>query len=266
MCLQKLYNMFKFTLLGTGTSQGIPVMGCDCPVCISRERVDKRLRTAAMLTLNGKNIIIDSGPDFRQQMLREKVQDIEAILFTHEHNDHVIGLDDVRPFNFKYEKNIALYATPRVQADLKQRFAYAFEENPYPGAPRFEFHTLDKNIPLYVSTLPDLKIIPIEIYHGKLPILGFRFGDLAYLTDFKTIEPDEYQKLIGVKTLIISALHHKEHHSHQNLEQALAFIETLKPAQSYLIHMSHRFGKHRVMSRKMPKNVFLGYDGLVLQA
>jgi phosphoribosyl 1,2-cyclic phosphate phosphodiesterase len=218
-----------------------------------------------MLTMNGLNIVLDSGPDFRQQMLREKVQDIEAILFTHEHNDHIIGLDDVRPFNFKHEKNIALYATTRVQTDLKQRFAYSFKENPYPGAPRLELHTIDKNTPFQVPSLPDLRIIPIEILHGKLPILGFRFGDLAYLTDFKTIEPDEFQKLIGVKILIISALHHEEHHSHQTLKQALAFIETLAPERSYLIHMSHRFGKHRVMSRKLPKTVSLGYDGCVLE-
>jgi phosphoribosyl 1,2-cyclic phosphate phosphodiesterase len=258
--------MFQFTLLGTGTSQGIPVIGCACAVCTSRERADKRLRSAAMLTLNGKNIIIDSGPDFRQQMLREKVQDIEAILFTHEHNDHTIGLDDVRPFNFKYEKNIALYATTSVQGDLKRRFAYAFEANPYPGAPRFDLHSIDKNTPFCIPTLPDLNVIPIEIHHGKLPILGFRFGDLAYLTDFKTIENDEFQKLIGIKTLIISALHHEEHHSHQNLAQALAFIEQVQPERSYLIHMSHRFGKHRVMQRKLPKKVFLGYDGLVLES
>ncbi|MEY4934587.1 MAG: hypothetical protein RIS64_946 [Bacteroidota bacterium] len=262
----KIYKMFKFTLLGTGTSQGIPVIGCACAVCTSRERIDKRLRTAAMLTMNGINIIMDAGPDFRQQMLREKVQDIDAILFTHEHNDHVMGLDDVRPINFKYEKNIALYATNRVQTELKQRFAYAFEENPYPGAPRFDLHTIDKNTPFQIPSLPDLKIIPIEIMHGKLPILGFRLGNLAYLTDFKTIEPDEFQKLIGVKTLIISALHHETHHSHQTLTEALAFIETLSPERTYLIHMSHRFGKHRVMNRKLPKNVWLGYDGCVLEA
>ena len=255
----------KITVLGSGTSQGIPVIGCDCAVCTSRERVDKRLRSAALLTMNGVNLIIDSGPDFRAQMLREKVQDIDAILFTHEHNDHVNGLDDVRPFNSKYEKNIALYATTRVQADLKQRFGYAFEADPYPGAPRFDLHTIDKNTPFQVPSLPDLKIIPIEILHGKLPILGFRFGDLAYLTDFKTIEPDEFQKLIGVKTLIISALHHTEHHSHQTLSEALAFIETLAPERSYLIHMSHRFGKHRVMSRKLPKKVQLGFDGCVME-
>jgi phosphoribosyl 1,2-cyclic phosphate phosphodiesterase len=222
------------------------------------------VRTAAMLTMNGINIIIDAGPDFRQQMLREKVQDIDAILFTHEHNDHIIGLDDVRPFNFKYEKNIALYATTRVQTDLKQRFAYAFKEDPYPGSPRFDLHTIDKNSSFQIPSLPNLNIIPIEILHGKLPILGFRLDDLAYLTDFKTIEPDEFQKLMGVKTLIISALHHKEHHSHQNLTEALTFIETLAPERSYLIHMSHRFGKHRVMSRKLPKNVYLGYDGCVI--
>ena len=255
-------SKLQFTFLGTGTSQGVPVIGCHCPVCTSNDPRDNRLRTSGMVTFQGKNIVIDTGPDFRQQMLRIGVDDIAAILFTHDHNDHTVGLDDVRPLNFKHKRQMSLYATPSVQRSLTTRFGYAFGENPYPGAPRLVFETISKDNNFSIE---GLEIQPIEVWHGEtLPILGFRFQDLTYITDCKSIKSKELEKIKGTKTLILNALHHKEHHSHLNLKEALAMVERIQPEQTFLTHISHSMGKHEEVQKTLPKNIALAYDGLVI--
>lgn len=252
-------SIISITILGTGTSQGIPVIGCDCKVCQSNNPKDKRLRVSALIQVDDTNIVIDCGPDFRQQMLREQVKNIDAIIFTHEHTDHVIGVDDVRPFNFRTWKNMPLYATERVQKDLKNRFGYAFVENPYPGAPLLELKTIDKNTPFEINNIP---IIPIEIMHGKLPILGFRIGDFAYMTDMKTISEEEYKKLEDVKVVVIDSLQQREHFSHMTLEESIAFAQKLGAKQTYLTHLSHIMGLHEEVSELLPEGIDIAYDGL----
>jgi phosphoribosyl 1,2-cyclic phosphate phosphodiesterase len=229
-------------------------------VCQSADLKDKRLRTAALLQVGGKNITIDCGPDFRAQMLRTGIDRLDAILITHQHNDHIIGLDDVRPFNFRNNMDMPVYCTAPVETELKQRFAYIFEsQNRYPGAPQVQIHRISKNQPFEVE---GQQVIPIELMHGRMPVLGFRFSNFAYVTDVRTIAEEELEKLRGLDTLVLSALHHREHHSHLNLEQALDLIQQLAPRQAFLTHMSHRMGLHREVSQKLPENVAPGYDGL----
>lgn len=251
----------KITFLGTGTSQGVPVIGCDCEVCQSTDKKDKRLRTSAMIEWKGKTIIIDAGPDFRQQLLRAKVTDVAAILMTHEHNDHIIGMDDVRPLNFKHKKSMPVYAEKRVQEELKERFAYIFAENPYPGAPRLILKNIEEGLNINIE---DLAIQPIRAWHGQLPVFGFRFNDFTYLTDVNRLEASEIAKVKGTKILALDALHHSKHHSHFNLEEALAFIEIIQPEKAYLIHISHRMGLTEKVNAILPSNVQLAYDGLIL--
>jgi phosphoribosyl 1,2-cyclic phosphate phosphodiesterase len=248
--------------LGTGTSQGVPVIGCDCPVCRSDDPRDMRLRCSLLVRRGDTTLVIDSGPDFRQQMLLAGVQELHGVVFTHEHNDHIIGLDDVRPFNFRQRFDMPIYAHPRVCEELQQRFAYVFSPNPYPGVPRVALQPIGKEQPFEVGSI---RLQPVEYFHGRLPVLGFRIGNLAYLTDFKSIHPDEFEKLLGVECLIVSALHHQPHHSHMNLEEALEFIETLAPERAYLIHMSHYMGLHEVQQQRLPEGVFMAYDGLEIQ-
>ncbi|MBK9489064.1 MAG: MBL fold metallo-hydrolase [Haliscomenobacter sp.] len=252
------------TLTGTGTSQGVPVLGCDCEVCQSTDLRDKRLRTAALLSWGDTTVAFDCGPDFRQQMLAAGTQHLDAILMTHEHNDHVVGLDDVRPFNFKQGGEMPVFATEKVQKELKTRFAYVFAEGDkrYPGAPMVSLITIDKNT---VFSIKGLSFLPVELMHGKLPILGFRVGDFAYLTDVHHIEATEIHKLQNLHTLVINALHHTEHYSHLNLNEALDLIHQLKPQHSYLTHMSHRMGKHAEINKTLPAGVELGYDGLQIR-
>jgi len=252
----------KITILGSGTSQGVPVIACECAACQSNDPRDKRLRCSILVSYENTNIVVDAGPDFRQQMLRANVQNIDAVLITHEHNDHIIGLDDVRPFNFRQEKKMRIYATEQVQQDLKSRFKYIFKENPYPGAPRIELQTINKNNDFQIG---DLVINPIETLHGELPVLGFRFGDFTYLTDAKTFSKEEFEKIKGTKILVLSALHHKPHHSHLNLTEALEIIDILQPEKAYLTHISHRMGKTVEVEKLLPSNVELAYDGLEIQ-
>lgn len=256
--MQTQADRLKLTLLGTGTSQGIPVIGCECPVCTSTDPHDQRLRSAALLTCGPTNILIDAGPDLRLQMLRARVRHLDAILITHEHNDHVIGLDDVRPFNFSTGRPMAVYAQPRVADIVRFRFAYVFE-SPHPGLPRIELHAIDADTPFQLN---GLNIQPIGIWHGTLPILGFRFGDLAYLTDVKTIPPDQLQKVKGTRFLVINALRRRAHPTHLTLEEALALIEEIGPEHAWLTHISHELGLAREVSAQLPPGVSLGYDGL----
>jgi len=251
----------KITFLGTGTSQGIPVIGSNHPVCLSKNPKDKRLRSSVCIEINNTVLVVDCGPDFRQQMLRENIQKIDALLFTHEHSDHTAGLDDVRPFFFK-QGEFTVYADERVQKSLKQQFAYIFEtENKYPGTPDLTLKLIEKKADFKVN---DIVITPISVLHGKLPIFGFRIQNVAYLTDVKTIAASEIEKLQGLDVLVVNALREEEHHSHFSLAEALAFIKKVNPKKAYLTHMSHVLGFHEEVQKSLPKNVFLAFDTLTL--
>ncbi len=248
----------KVTLLGTGTSQGVPVIACQCEVCVSDDSRDQRLRSSVMLSDGGRNLVIDTGPDFRQQMLREQVNSLDAVVFTHEHKDHLAGLDDIRAFNFAQRKKMDVFATERVQAALRREFHYVFADIRYPGVPEIQLHQFDE-APFSAG---GFDLIPIKVMHHKMPVTAFRCGAFAYVTDANFIEASEYEKLRGVKVLIINALRKQTHLSHFNLEQALAIIEDLNPGQAYLTHISHMLGKHADVERELPSNVRIAYDGL----
>ncbi|MFD2565742.1 MBL fold metallo-hydrolase [Pseudotenacibaculum haliotis] len=250
----------KITFLGTGTSQGIPMIANNDPVCLSEDSRDKRLRSSVMISWGDVNYIIDCGPDFRQQMLRENVQSINGVLFTHEHSDHTAGIDDLRPFCYQMGE-VPIYAKKRIVDNLKIRFAYIFEtENRYAGAPKLEEHIIDKDS----FELDGVEVTPIEVIHGKLPITAYRFDDVAYITDLKTISDEEKKKLENLDVLIVNALRIEEHPTHLNLEEALAFVKELKPKKAYFTHISHKLGFHAEVEKLLPENVFLSYDGLVL--
>lgn len=252
----------KVTFLGTGTSQGIPVIGSMHPVCLSDDPKDKRLRVSVWVRWEGYSLVIDCGPDFRQQMLRENVMKVDSILITHEHSDHTAGIDDIRPYNFMQKKKLPFFAHPRVFESLHQRFAYVFAtENKYPGAPNIEEVEIDKNS---VFILGGKKVIAIEAFHDKLPVLGFRIEGFTYLTDVKTISPEEIEKVKGTEVLVINALREEPHYSHFNLEEALNFIDKIKPRKAYLTHISHKMGFHEEVEKKLPKNVHLAYDSLTV--
>lgn len=214
---------------------------------------------AVLIEADHHRVVIDCGPDFRQQMLRSNVRALDGIVLTHEHNDHIIGLDDVRPFNFMNWQDMPVYGTARVIAELKQRFAYIFARNPYPGAPMIKLTEISRE---QSFALGGLVFQPIEVLHGRLPVLGFRVQNFTYLTDVKTISEPELQKVKGTQTLVISALHHKPHHSHLNLAEALELIERIAPERAYLTHISHRMGLHAEVNKELPPNVALAYDGL----
>lgn len=248
----------KVTFLGTGTSQGVPIIGSKHPVCLSKDQKDKRLRVSVLLEWDNHTYVIDCGPDFRQQMLNNNVEKIDGILLTHEHNDHVIGLDDVRPFYFRQGK-ISIYCHQRVLEQLKQRFAYVFQvKNKYPGAPSLNTNVIDDN----TFTIGNKVVKPINVYHPELQVYGFRFGDFAYITDAKVIPQKELDKLKGVKTLVLNALRKEEHHSHLTLNEALGVVDQLKPERAYFTHISHHMGFHEEVQKELPENVFLAYDNL----
>ncbi|WP_047546048.1 MBL fold metallo-hydrolase [Psychroserpens sp. Hel_I_66] len=251
----------KVTFLGTGTSQGIPVIGSDHPVCLSKNPKDKRLRVSVLIEWEDYVYVIDCGPDFRQQMLRTNCHKIDGIVFTHEHADHTAGLDDIRPFYFR-QGDIPFYAHKRVLGELAKRFNYIFtSEIKYPGVPGVIKHEI-KNEPFLLGNLP---VMPINGYHHKLQVFGFRFGDFAYLTDMKTVADKEIEKLKGVKVLVVNALREKEHISHFNLEEALQFINKVKPKTAYLTHISHYLGFHDDVQKTLPENVYLAYDNLQIE-
>jgi len=251
----------KITFLGTGTSQGIPMIANDDPVCLSNDSKDKRLRSSVMISWDDTCYVIDCGPDFRQQMLRENIQAINGVLFTHEHSDHTAGIDDLRPFTYKMGE-VPIYAQERVIESLKVRFSYIFEtENRYAGAPKLTENIIDSSS----FILSGVVVTPIVVMHGKLPITGYRFGDVAYITDLKTMSDHEKKKLDGLDILIVNALRITAHPTHLNLEEALCFVNEIKPKRAYFTHISHKLGFHAEVQKKLPENVFLSYDGLEIK-
>lgn len=248
------------TFLGTGTSQGVPVIACNCEVCLSTDKHDKRLRSSVLIETEDKVIAIDSGPDFRYQMLRAKVQHLDAIVFTHEHKDHIAGMDDIRAFNYKQNAPIDIYADERVQKALVREFPYIFDGTGYPGIPQVNMHI----IALDPFMIGNVEFVPIEVFHYRLPIKGFRVKDFTYLTDAKTIPDVEKEKIKGTKILVINALQKETHISHFTLEEAIAFANDIGAETTYFTHISHRLGKHADVSKELPAGIELAYDGLKL--
>lgn len=247
----------KLTILGTGTSQGIPVIGCDCKVCTSDSPFDKRLRCAVKIETANTCIVIDVGPDFRTQMLTSRTEKIDAIFLTHEHNDHVIGLDDVRPFNFKLGKMMDVFALERVITEVNDRFKYIFSDKPYPGSPKILTHIIKEGQTINIE---DLTLEALGVFHGNLPILGFKIDKLAYLTDVKILPEATLSKLKNLDVLILSALHHYPHHSHLTLEEAIELARNIGAKKTYFIHMSHYMGLHSEVSETLPADFHLAYD------
>ncbi|MBT8244229.1 MAG: MBL fold metallo-hydrolase [Winogradskyella sp.] len=248
----------KVTFLGTGTSQGIPVIGSTHPVCLSDNPKDKRLRVSVLIEWDDYSFVIDCGPDFRQQMLRSECKKVDGVIFTHEHADHIMGLDDIRPFFFR-QGDIDVYAHKRVIKALERTFAYIFEtENKYPGAPSVNEFYIDGS-PFLVG---DLEVIPIDGLHNELQVFGYRFDKFAYLTDMKTIKTSEIEKLQNLEVLVVNALREEPHMSHFNLDEALDFISKVNPKRAYLTHISHHLGFHDEVQQKLPNNVYLAYDNL----
>ena len=255
--------MIKVTFLGTGTSQGIPVIGSNHPVCLSKDTKDHRLRVSILIQWENINLVVDCGPDFRQQMLREKIQHLDGILFTHEHADHSAGMDDIRPFFFR-QGDIPVFGSERVIEDFTRRFDYIFsKENKYPGAPSVKINKIESN---QIFEFKGKNIIPIEVMHNQLPVMGYRIDDFCYLTDIKTISEQELEKLKNLDILVLSCLRIESHPNHLNLEEALQLIDRLIPKTCYLTHISHLMGFHREVSSKLPKNVFLAYDSLSIMS
>lgn len=257
--ISKKQSLFRIYFLGTGTSQGIPIIGSNHPVCKSRDTKDKRLRVSVWISWENYSFVFDCGPDFRQQMLVSNCPKVDGILFTHEHADHTAGIDDIRPFNFR-QGPIPIYAHLRVIDNLKRRFDYVFEtDNKYPGAPSVITYEVKNNVPFAIR---NKMAIPIDLLHGDLQVFGYRIDDFAYLTDVKTIQKSEIQKLKGLKVLVISALRQEPHNTHFNLKEALDFITLVQPEKSYLTHISHHLGFHEEVQKRLPENVFLAYDNL----
>ncbi len=249
----------KVTFLGTGTSQGVPVIACSCPVCLSENKKDKRLRSSILIESETTTVVIDTGPDFRYQMLRKKVQHLDAVVFTHEHKDHIAGLDDVRAFNYKQQSAMEIYATDNVQQSLKREFYYVFSEFKYPGIPLLNLHTLDKNRSFKIG---DIQFTPIEVMHYKLPVLGFRIKDFVYITDAKTISDEEFKKIEGAKFLVLNALQKENHISHLTFQEAIDLANRAGADHTFFTHISHKLGKYEDVSRELPSKISLAYDGL----
>ncbi|MFH1001068.1 MAG: MBL fold metallo-hydrolase [Bacteroidota bacterium] len=254
-------NKLNITFLGTGTSIGVPIISCNCEVCTSSNFKDKRLRTSVLINYCNKNLVIDCGPDFRMQMLNANVKDLEAILFTHEHRDHIAGLDDVRAFNYILEKPIHLYLTERVLENVKVEFPYIFNPGDYQGAPKLVMHFLEDK----TFEAAGMFIQPLKVLHRDMPVYGFRIGDFSYITDANYIPEETYSKIIGSKVLVINALRKRKHPSHFNLSEALEVIKKAAPEKAYLTHLGHYIGLHDLVNSELPSNVELAYDGLQIE-
>jgi phosphoribosyl 1,2-cyclic phosphate phosphodiesterase len=252
------YPPLKITFLGTGTSTGIPMIGCECEVCSSEDKKDKRLRASILVQSASTTVVVDAGPDFRYQMLRSKVKKLDGVIFTHPHKDHIAGLDDVRAYNFFSNKAMEIYANSLTEEALKREFAYAFADFKYPGIPKINLNTI-----AYESfTVGDIEITPISTWHLRMPVLGFRFGDFTYITDTNHIEEDEKEKILGSEILVLNALRKEKHISHFTLQEAVELTHELNIPQAYFTHISHQLGKHEVINHELPDHISLAYDGL----
>lgn len=246
------------TFLGTGTSQGVPIIACDCKVCRSIDMKDKRLRSSILIESDDAKIVIDSGPDFRYQLLRENVKTLDAVVFTHEHKDHIAGLDEVKSFNFINKMRMPVYATERVQQALKREFAYIFSDEKYPGIPEIDLYKID-NMSFSVK---DINLLPIDVMHYKMPVKGYRINDFTYITDANFISESEKEKIKGSKIIVINALRREEHVSHFTFQQAINLMNELNPEKAYFTHISHQLGLHHEVSKELPSFIELAYDGL----
>lgn len=251
--------MLKFTFLGTGTSQGVPIIGCQCDVCLSSNLLDKRLRTSVMIESETTTVVIDSGPDFRQQMLREDVRQLDGLVFTHSHKDHLAGMDDIRAFNYLQSKPVDVFATDFTQEVIRREFEYVFKNGSYPGVPQVNLNTITKDSILQIG---DIRMQAIEVMHYKMPVLGFRIGNLTYVTDANAISEEEMAKLEGTEILILNALRRETHISHFTLEEAIALSQRVNPKQTYFTHISHQLGLHHEVEADLPPCINLAYDTL----
>jgi len=250
----------KITFLGTGTSQGVPVIGCECEVCRSLDYRDKRLRSSVHIQAGNQSLIIDTGPDFRQQMLRENIKHLDAVLFTHAHKDHIAGLDDVRAYNFLQQSDMPLYGRQEALEQIKVEFYYAFEKDKYPGIPQLRLHEISEES----FSINGIAVTPLPVMHMKLPVLGFRIGNFSYITDANFISDATYEKLKGTEILVLNALQKEKHLSHFNLEEALNEVKKIGAAKTYFTHISHKLGKHKIIEKELPESVALAYDGLTI--
>lgn len=250
----------KVIFLGTGTSTGVPLIGCQCVVCSSSDRRDHRFRSSVYIEVEQTKIVIDTGPDFRMQMLSNKLSDVDAVVFTHNHKDHTAGLDDIRPINYLLDKKVEVYAEEYVQKTLKMEFPYIFQEQDYPGVPQISLHTIDEK-PFGIG---NVQVVPIRVIHKKLPVMGFRIKDFTYITDANHIDDTELEKIKGSKVMVINALRKEPHYSHFTLQEALDIIDKVQPEKAYLTHIGHNMGLFDDVQLQLPENVFLSYDGLML--
>lgn len=248
----------KVTFLGTGTSQGVPVIGCTCAVCRSLDYRDKRLRSSIHIDVNGQSLVIDTGPDFRQQMLRENINRLDAVILTHAHRDHTAGLDDVRAYNFLQHQAMPVYGTTETLRQIREDFAYIFNPDGYPGLPKLDLRTISEN----AFTIKDTTLTPLPVLHLRLPVLGFRIGNFSYITDANVIPDDTYEKLRDTKVLVLNALQKEEHVSHFNLKEAIEVVKKINPEKAHFTHISHKMGLHGAVSKELPKNISLAADGL----
>lgn len=262
LCCESKWKFLKITFLGTGTSQGVPVIGCACQACVSTNKKDNRLRTSIHIEIDDLSVVVDTGPDFRYQMLRAGISELDAILITHEHNDHIIGLDDIRAFNYSLRKDIPLYTSERVLKDLKSRFQYVFHDNSYPGVPRITAHPIEAS---QAFAIKGIDILPIEVLHGYLPVLGFRIGSFTYITDAKTIDEEAQELIKGTEVLVLNALRFREHHSHFTVDQAIEMAHKLEAKTTYLTHISHNMGLVDKWETNLPEGIHAAFDGLVVE-
>jgi phosphoribosyl 1,2-cyclic phosphate phosphodiesterase len=255
------YPPLKITFLGSGTSSGVPMIACDCEVCTSTDKKDKRLRSSILVQSAKTTLVVDTGPDFRYQMLRENVRHLDAVVFTHPHKDHLAGLDDIRAFNFRIKKPMDVYADSLTEEALRRDFYYAFSDTKYPGIPELDLHTITLD-PFVVGDIP---IVPILVWHLKMPVMGFRFGKFTYITDANRIDEDSKEKIKGSEVIVLNALRKQKHISHFNLDEAVSLVQELKIPRAYFTHISHQLGLHKAVEAELPEGIHLAYDQLVLE-